>query len=428
VHPAGLPAGGMSFFPPGATVVSPLAMNTSPRWSTNTKLIVMLAVLAAVGFLLSRFQILIMPLTMAVILAYLLNPVVTALTRRLRIPRPVAVLILYGILILILTGLVGGAGLLLRQQFSGVLDTILAFVNSLPEWVRSLTAEPLAIGPFTLDFSGAGTSFLQDALLPSARDWVGEVTQWMTDAASGIAAFLGWIAFTFIVAYYLLHDMDAVQKGLLWPVPPDHRRDAQRLLDELGPIWDAFLRGQLLLSLIMGLVIGLAMAVLGVRYALILGLMAAVAEFVPIIGANVVGATAVLIALFQTSNWLGLPPIPYAVIVGLTSAVLQQLESNFLIPRVMGGGLKLHPAVLIVGALAGFSLLGLAGLLLAGPIIATARLFGKYVHAKMFNLPPWPEDARTLPGSEPPSRRKTPDGARTPAPSDKKKPRHPRTR
>jgi predicted PurR-regulated permease PerM len=141
----------------------------------------------------------------------------------------------------------------------------------------------------------------------------------------------------------------------------------------------------------MGMAIGLTMGLLGVRYALILGLMAAIAEFVPIIGANIVGATAILIALFQPSNWLGLSPITYAIVVGLAGGLLQQLESYFLIPRVMGDQLKLHPAILIVGALVGFTLLGLPGLLLSAPIIATARLFGKYVYSKMFNLPAWPD-------------------------------------
>jgi predicted PurR-regulated permease PerM/GNAT superfamily N-acetyltransferase len=373
-------------------------MNTSTNWSTSTKFIVMLAILVVVGFFLIRFQILIMPLIMAVILAYLLNPIVSGMTKFLRTSRTMAVLILYAVLILLLVGLVSGAGLLLQQEFSAVLAAATAFINGIPKWVDSLSVEPVSIGPFTFDLSTANAGLFQDALIPTARDLIGGITDWMTGAASGVAGFLGLTAFAFLVAYYLLHDMEALQKSLVGIVPENHRRDAGRLLLELGPIWNAFLRGQLLLSLIMGLAIGTVMALLGVRYALVLGLMAALAEFIPIIGANVVGVTAVLIALFQPSNWLGIAPIPYAVIVGAAGGLLQQLESNFLIPRVMGDQLKLHPAVLIVGALIGVSLLGIPGLLLSAPIIATARLFGKYTRAKLFNLPPWPdlEEERTL--------------------------------
>ncbi len=379
-------------------------MDSSPRWSNTTKLIVMLAVLAVIGFFINRFQILIMPLIMALILAYLLNPLIIFLTKYLRVSRTIAVLILYGILILLLIGLAGGAGFLLQQQLSGVLATVRDFIDSIPVWIDTLSAKPISIGPFTFDLSTADVTLLQDTLLSAARDGIGQITKWMTGAASDVASFFGWTAFAFIVAYYLLHDMDALQKGLLRVVPEDYKKDAGRLLNELGPIWNSFLRGQMLLSLIMGLAIGAAMGLLGVRYALVLGLMAALAEFIPIIGANVVGATAVLIALFQTSNWLGLSPLTYAVVVGATGGLLQQLEGNFLIPRVMGGQLKLHPAIMIIGALVGFSLLGLPGLLLSGPIIATARLFAKYVHAKLFNLPPWPDlEEEDFPGVKAPS-------------------------
>jgi predicted PurR-regulated permease PerM/GNAT superfamily N-acetyltransferase len=378
-------------------------METSPRWSTNTKLIVMLAVLALIGFFFSRFQVLIMPLIMAVILAYLLDPIVTALSKYLHLSRTIAVLILYGILILLLIGVVSGAGLLLQQQLSGVLATVLHFINSIPGWIDSLSAQPLSFGPFTFDLSTADATLIQNALLPTARDWIGRITEWMTGAASGVAGFLGWTTFAFIVAFYLLHDMNALQKGLLRLVPEDYKKDAGRLLAELGPIWNAFLRGQLLLSLIMGLAIGLAMALLGVRYSLILGLMAALAEFVPIIGANICSITSILIALFQPSNWIGLSPVPYAAVVWALEGILQQLESNFLVPRIMGSQLKLHPAILIIGALVGFTLMGLPGLLLSGPILATARLFGRYVYAKLFNLPPWPDREELPPGANGPS-------------------------
>lgn len=350
----------------------------------------MLAVLAVIGYFLVRFQVLIMPLIMAFVLAYLLDPVVSFLTRRLRLSRTAAVLVLYGLVLLLLAGLASGAGLLLQQQMSGVLNTVTKFINSIPDWLDSLADEPLVLGPFTFDFSSPNAALLQDTLISGARDWIGGITDWMTTAASDIVAFFGWTAFTLIVTYYLLHDMDALKHSLILIFPEKHRGDIGRLFEELGPIWNAFLRGQILLSLIMGLAIGAAMTLLGVRYSAILGVMAAVAEFIPIVGANVVGATAVVIALFQPNNWLGLSPILFAVVVGVTGGVLQQLESNFLIPRVMGDQLKLHPAILIVGALVGFTLLGIPGLLLAGPIIASARLFAKYVHAKLFDLPPWP--------------------------------------
>jgi predicted PurR-regulated permease PerM/GNAT superfamily N-acetyltransferase len=366
-------------------------MDISPRWSANTKFIVLLAILAVVGLSLIRLQFLIAPVILAVMTVYLLDPVVTALTKYLRLPRTIAVLAVYIVLILLLAALVGGAGLLLQQQFSGVLATFLTFVNSIPAWINTLSAKPVAVGPFTFDLSTADISLLQNALLPAARDSIGRITGWMTGAASGVASILGWTVFVSTVSFYLILDVGLLQKNLLRMVPEDYKQDAGRLLAKLGPIWNAYLRGQLTLSLIMGTFVGLTMSLLGVRYALILGLIAGLAEFVPILGWYVAIGTEILVALFQPSNWFGLSAVPFAIVVAIAAMVVQQIEASFIIPRVMQSHLKVHPAVLIVGVLIGATLLGFTGLLLSAPIIATAGLFGKYVHAKLFNLPPWPD-------------------------------------
>jgi predicted PurR-regulated permease PerM/GNAT superfamily N-acetyltransferase len=364
-------------------------MDISPRWSANTKFIVLLAILAVAGFFLIRFQALVAPVILAVMTAYLLNPAVNALTKYLRFPRAVAALTVYVVLILLLTALVGGAGLLLQQQLSGLLTTAQTFVNSIPAWVASLSARPVSIGPFTFDLSSADVSLLQNALLPTARDLIGRITVWMTGAASGVASFVGWAVFVFTVSIYLILDLDALQKSVLRMVPEDYQQDAGRLLARLGPIWNAYLRGQLVLGLIIGAVVTATMGVLGVRYALILGLIAALMDFVPVLGWYVAVGTEILVALFQPSNWFGLPPVTFTLVVAIAALALQQIKISFFIPRVMQSHLKLHPAVLIIGVLIGATLLGFTGLLLSAPIIATAALFGKYVRAKLFNLPPW---------------------------------------
>jgi predicted PurR-regulated permease PerM len=377
-------------------------MDISPRWSTTTKFIVALAILAIVAFLLLRFQALIAPVIMVFMTAYLLNPVVNALIHRLRLPRTVAVLLVYLFLILLVLGVISGAGLLIQQQFSGVLSVALAFINNIPEGIRSLSTGPVSVGPFTFDPTTTDFALLQNALLPSARDGIARITEWMTGAATGVASFLGWTVFVFTVSFYLLLDLDGAEKSLLGIVPEEYRRDAGRLFAELGPIWNAFLRGQVILSLIGGLAVGLTMGLLGVQYALILGLIAALMSFVPILGYHVTIGSAILVALFQSSNWLGFSPTIFIIVVAVAAWALQEIKNSILVPRVMQSQLKVPAAVLIVGVLIGASLLGFTGLLLSAPIIATAGLFGKYVYAKMFNLSPWPDQEATPTRSDDP--------------------------
>jgi predicted PurR-regulated permease PerM len=172
-------------------------------------------------------------------------------------------------------------------------------------------------------------------------------------------------------------------------VPAGYAGDAHRLVGALGPIWNAFLRGQVTLAIVMGLANGLAMAALGVRYAVVLGLLGGLLEFIPIVGPFILGTTAVVIALFQPGNWLGLGPVPYALVVLAVAILLQQLENNFLVPRILGGSLNLNPVVILVGAVIAADLAGIVGLMLSAPVLATLRLFGCYIYRKLIDLDPW---------------------------------------
>ena len=107
--------------------------------------------------------------------------------------------------------------------------------------------------------------------------------------------------------------------------------------------------------------------------------------------ALVIVTLGVLVALFQPGNWLGLSPGYYVLLIVVVYLVLQQVYDNVLYPRILGRSLNLHPIIILVGAIVATSYAGIVGLLLAAPLIATLRLFGRYVYRKMFDLDPWPE-------------------------------------
>jgi len=135
---------------------------------------------------------------------------------------------------------------------------------------------------------------------------------------------------------------------------------------------------------------GIVMSALGLQYSLVIAVAAGLAEFIPILGPLANGVTAVLIGVFQPSNWFGLSPPAYGAVIALAAIILQQLEAYVLVPRIIAYHLRLHPVLVIVGALVGASLWGIPGLLLAAPILATLRRIGGYLYAKMFDIPPWP--------------------------------------
>ncbi len=395
--------------PPPAAVASPPPTReraVSPRWSIITKFMVSLVFLFLLGGLLDRFRSMIGPLVLAVMLAYLLRPGVENLVARTRFSWGAAVAIVYLVLVAVLIMVVTVAGIALVQQIQDLYGALVGLASSdLPARLQTILSEPITLGPFTVDLDepfrigpfgpfridlASGSPVYNEAInaIQPALSRAGDV---VTALASGTAETLGWIVFILIVSFYLLTDLHTIRVSFEGLVPEGYEYDAQRLVGALGPIWNAFLRGQLTLALVMGLVVGIVMAVLGVRYAPGLGLLAGLLEFIPIIGPVIAGTVAVMVALFQPTNWLGLSPVAYAGLVLLASIVVQQIENNFLVPRILGSSLNLHPVVVLVGALIAANLAGIIGLLLSTPVLATLRLVGAYVYRKMFDLDPWPE-------------------------------------
>jgi predicted PurR-regulated permease PerM len=120
-----------------------------------------------------------------------------------------------------------------------------------------------------------------------------------------------------------------------------------------------------------------------------LGLVSGLLEFLPIVGPFVAGAIAALVAFFQGSNWWGLDPLIFTLVVIAFFIIIQQLENNLLVPRILGRALSLHPVAILVAAVIGATLAGILGILLSAPTVATLILLGRYVYRKVFDLPPW---------------------------------------
>jgi predicted PurR-regulated permease PerM len=159
---------------------------------------------------------------------------------------------------------------------------------------------------------------------------------------------------------------------------------------EFGKIWSAYLRGQIILGLVIGILVGVSLAILGVQNALALGLLSGLLEFVPVIGPVIGAGVAVVVAFFQPANYLGLGSLEYALLVLGVMIIIQQLENNILVPRIVGEALDLHPLLVIIGVFMGGSLAGILGAILAAPVLATIKLLGVYAWRKMFDLPPFP--------------------------------------
>jgi predicted PurR-regulated permease PerM len=151
-------------------------------------------------------------------------------------------------------------------------------------------------------------------------------------------------------------------------VPEDNRDDARRIFKEIGQRMGGWLRGQLLLAFLIGGIVALVLSILGIRYAGMIGLVAALAELVPMVGPAVAAIPTILVALVTGSTWQIIASIIFFTL-------LSQAENNYLVPRIMQKQVGLSPLTTILALLVGASLLGVVGALLAIPVAGAIKVF-----------------------------------------------------
>lgn len=185
--------------------------------------------------------------------------------------------------------------------------------------------------------------------------------------------------------FYVLSDTKSLSHMISNLVPQSIRSDMSAILKIVDTVFDAFLRGQLILCLVVGLTSFISLAVIGVPYAAVLGLIAAITEAIPMIGPLLGMIPALIIAIAVSPNALLLTFIAYMII--------SQIESVVLKPRVMGDSLSLHPAIVMVVLFIGADIGGILGMILAAPLTAVVRDLFKYFYLRLSARPVSPESA-----------------------------------
>jgi predicted PurR-regulated permease PerM len=365
----------------------------SPRWSSTTKLLVGLVIVTIVGFLIVRFTSLITPLLMVFILAYLLHPVATAISRGLHISWKAAVNILYLIILLLILGSLAASGVGLVNQVQNLITQVEKIVTSdLPKFIESLSGRVFQIGPFTLDMRTVNINAVSQQVLSYVQPLLGRTGNLVTALASGAAAIFGWTFFVLIVSYFLMVESSGLQSDLIKVEIPGYSADLRKLGSKLSNIWNAFLRGQIFIVVFSAIIYMVLLSLLGVRYAIGIAIMAGLAKFLPYIGPAITWVVLALVTYFQSSKPLNLEdrPFTYVIIVVIALAVVDWIIDNLIAPRIMARSLKVHPAAVLVVALIAANLLGILGVVIAAPLLATFMLVGRYLMRKMFDLDPWP--------------------------------------
>jgi predicted PurR-regulated permease PerM len=335
------------------------------------------------GLVVHQFRALLRPLVLAFLLAFILNPVVNFLSDRVGLYRGLASALMFLVLLVALLGVLAAPVTAVPSIRRAILSAQLDLKQIIDD-IGAFFARQVEVAGYQIDLSDVSRE-----LSAALRRLVESIAQGTLDVVLSIASGAFWVVFILIVAFYLVRDAHRIADYVDQLAPPGYRDDATRLRHEIFRVWNAFLRGQLLLGSAMAVVTAVVDTAIGLPYAWALGLLAGVMELVPNIGPFLAGIPAVLIALIQGSSFIPLGNFWFAVLVAGLYTILQLIENNFFVPRILGRTLNLHPLAVLIAILAGGQLGGILGVLLAAPTLATFRVLGRYVLCRLYDRDPF---------------------------------------
>ncbi|HND49033.1 MAG TPA: AI-2E family transporter, partial [Anaerolineales bacterium] len=277
-------------------------------------------------------------------------------------------------------------------------------LRTLPQLIEDISGQVYKFGPFTLDFSHLDLNDVSQQVLGMVQPLLSRTGTLLGTVAGSAANFLGWTLFVLLVSYFTLIESRGLRDQIITVNVPGYSHDFSRLSRELGRIWNAFLRGQIIIFFLAVIVYSIVLTTLGVSYAIGLAFLAGLARFVPYVGPAINWTLLVIVAYFQQYSLFHLPDLTYTVIVLVIALVIDQVFDNIINPRIMSSALKVHPAAVLVAAIIAANLFGILGVVVAAPILATAALLWNYIMRKLLDLDPFPEKEVTQPPPPPGSR------------------------
>ncbi len=342
-------------------------MDSKRIWRIGVIIVILLLVFGLLYALRNAF----LPVFIALVLAYILDPVVHRL-EALKLGRTSAILILAALSIAVIAGL----GTLLAIQAQR--ETVTLYQN-LPGYLARVQdkAEPIA-----REYFGVQIPKTLDEALAALKDQVSKINPSTLKPVSGFVsgltgktiALVGWLFSLLIIPillFYFLRDFHDLQDLVKSYLPAAHRDYALAKFEEVDAVLGAFVRGQLTVCLILGLLYSAGLVAVGVDMAVVIGMLAGIAFIVPYFGTVVGIVLATVMSLLENGiSWQ--LPAAWAVF-----AVAQVIETYFVTPRIMGKKVGLKPVVIILAILIGANLLGFLGILIAVPTAAVIKVFLK---------------------------------------------------
>jgi len=308
------------------------------------------------------------PFLLAVIFAFMLEPPVRFLESR-GLPRLAAIVVVYAAVGSLVVGFFLYFIPVLVEQLTLLSASLPALTYRAEELLTNLQMTYLRAG-----LPDEVRQVIDRALATGETRLLGFIEGVLSGLFGAVSGLLTVILAPFL-AFYLLKDRDAIRDGVMSFFPTASRGETGRVIAEMSRAFAGFIQGQVVVAAIVGVLVGAATEILGLRFSAVLGVVAGVTNIIPYFGPVIGAVPAVLLALLKS-------PLLALETVG-AFFIIQQIDSLLITPRVVGGSVGLHPLVVIFSLLAGAQLFGVLGMLLAVPVVAVSRILLKYLFGKL---------------------------------------------
>ncbi len=302
------------------------------------------------------------PFIVAVLISYLLNPIVALLSRR-AVPRSIAVLLIYALFIASIVILLINLIPLFNNQVAELAEHIPEWNRQMQSWIKQFNDNKDFLPPSVKE----GIEKSLDKMEQGITDGVGR-------AMDGLGSTLNQLFIAFIVpflAFYMLKDAEVIEKSMVAFLPTKRRKEVLRLLKEIDEALGNYIRGQLLVCIIVGLLAYIGYLIVGVPYPLLLAAAVAVFNVIPYIGPFIGAIPAVLVGITVSGKMV--------ISVIAVNLIVQMLEGNVVSPQIVGRTLHMHPLFIIFALLVGGEVAGILGLILAVPFFAVCKVIVEHI-------------------------------------------------
>ena len=322
-------------------------------------------------------------LVIAGFVAYLINPAVVYLSTQTKMSRKAAVNVVYFSALILLVGVPATLTPIFYDEVQIVIQDLLDLSNQL----RQALSQPIPFFGLTFHLEEWGQSIfqVQNALLTPVPE---EALQLLETTSVGVL----WFLIILVSVHLFLSEWPAMRESLINFAPPKYRPELSELYSRVRRIWMAYLRGQIVLMIIVGVVFTIAWTIMGIPGALVLGVLAGLFTLVPDVGPFLAVVLTAGVALLEGSTWIPLSNFWVAGIVVIVYLVLINLKNFFLRPYIMGRSVHMNEALVFVIILAATILEGILGALLVVPVFASAVLIASYIQRRVLGLSPFEDD------------------------------------